>query len=42
VVAWFPVTDLAGLPSDVDGAGGVPDPGPALSRVGERISLAWI
>jgi acetyl esterase/lipase len=28
VVAWFPVTDLAGLPSDVAGAGGVPDPGP--------------
>ena len=29
VVAWFPVTDLAGLPSDVADAGGVPDPGPA-------------
>jgi acetyl esterase/lipase len=28
VVAWFPVTDLAGLPSDVACAGGVPDPGP--------------
>ena len=28
VVAWFPVTDLAGLPADVAGAGGVPDPGP--------------
>jgi acetyl esterase/lipase len=28
VVAWFPVTDLAGLTSDVAGAGGVPDPGP--------------
>jgi acetyl esterase/lipase len=28
VVAWFPVTDLAGLPSDVASAGGVPDPGP--------------
>jgi acetyl esterase/lipase len=28
VVAWFPVTDLAGLPSDVADAGGVPDPGP--------------
>jgi acetyl esterase/lipase len=28
VVAWFPVTDLAGLPSDIAAAGGVPDPGP--------------
>jgi acetyl esterase/lipase len=28
VVAWFPVTDLAGLPADVAAAGGVPDPGP--------------
>jgi acetyl esterase/lipase len=28
VVAWFPVTDLAGMPSDVEAAGGVPDPGP--------------
>ena len=28
VVAWFPVTDLAGLPSDVAAAGGAPDPGP--------------
>ena len=28
VVAWFPVTDLAGLPSDVAEAGGVPDAGP--------------
>jgi acetyl esterase/lipase len=28
VVAWFPVTDLAGLVSDVAAAGGVPDPGP--------------
>lgn len=28
VVAWFPVTDLAGLPSDVAGACGVPDRGP--------------
>jgi acetyl esterase/lipase len=28
VVAWFPVTDLAGLPSDIVDAGGVPDPGP--------------
>ncbi len=28
VVAWFPVTDLAGLPSDLTDAGGVPDPGP--------------
>jgi acetyl esterase/lipase len=28
VVAWFPVTDLAGMPSDVAEAGGVPDPGP--------------
>jgi acetyl esterase/lipase len=28
VVAWFPVTDLAGLPGDVAAAGGVPDPGP--------------
>jgi acetyl esterase/lipase len=28
VVAWFPVTDLAGLPSDIVAAGGVPDPGP--------------
>lgn len=28
VVAWFPVTDLAGLGSDVQGAGGTPDPGP--------------
>jgi len=28
VVAWFPVTDLAGLLSDVAAAGGVPDPGP--------------
>jgi acetyl esterase/lipase len=27
-VAWFPVTDLAGLPSDVAEAGGEPDPGP--------------
>ncbi len=25
VVAWFPVTDLAGLPSDVADAGGLPD-----------------
>jgi acetyl esterase/lipase len=28
VVAWFPVTDLAALTSDVADAGGVPDPGP--------------
>jgi acetyl esterase/lipase len=28
VVAWFPVTDLAGLPADVAEAGGVSDPGP--------------
>jgi acetyl esterase/lipase len=28
VVAWFPVTDLAGLPADVADAGGVPDSGP--------------
>jgi acetyl esterase/lipase len=28
VVAWFPVTDLAGLLSDVTEAGGHPDPGP--------------
>ncbi len=28
VVAWFPVTDLVGMPSDVAAAGGVPDPGP--------------
>ena len=28
VVAWFPVTDLAGLPSDIMAAGGVADPGP--------------
>jgi acetyl esterase/lipase len=28
VVAWFPVTDLAGLPSDVTDAGGMPDAGP--------------
>jgi acetyl esterase/lipase len=28
VVAWFPVTDLAGLAADVAAAGGVPDPGP--------------
>ena len=28
MVAWFPVTDLAGLPSDIAAAGGVPDPGP--------------
>jgi acetyl esterase/lipase len=28
VVAWFPVTDLAGLPTDMAGAGGVPDHGP--------------
>jgi acetyl esterase/lipase len=28
VVAWFPVTDLSGLPSDVAEAGGVPDHGP--------------
>jgi acetyl esterase/lipase len=28
VVAWFPVTDLAGLPDDVAEAGGRPDPGP--------------
>jgi acetyl esterase/lipase len=28
VVAWFPVTDLAGLPADVADAGGLPDPGP--------------
>jgi acetyl esterase/lipase len=28
VVAWFPVTDLLGLPSDVAAAGGVPDTGP--------------
>ncbi len=34
VVAWFPVTDLAGLPSDVADAGGVPDPGPQ-SREGQ-------
>jgi acetyl esterase/lipase len=27
-VAWFPVTDLAGLPADVADAGGAPDPGP--------------
>jgi acetyl esterase/lipase len=27
-VAWFPVTDLAGMPSDVAGAGGEPDAGP--------------
>ena len=28
VVAWFPVTDLPGLPADIADAGGVPDPGP--------------
>jgi acetyl esterase/lipase len=28
VVAWFPVTDLAGLTADVAAAGGTPDPGP--------------
>jgi dipeptidyl aminopeptidase/acylaminoacyl peptidase len=28
VVAWFPVTDLAALPSDIADAGGVPDLGP--------------
>jgi acetyl esterase/lipase len=28
VVAWFPVTDLLGLPSDVAAAGGAPDAGP--------------
>ena len=28
VVAWFPVTDLLGLPADVAAAGGTPDPGP--------------
>lgn len=28
VVAWFPVTDLAGLAAGVAAAGGVPDPGP--------------
>src|SRR5581483_10197332 len=28
VVAWFPVTDLPGLLSDVAAAGGTPDPGP--------------
>jgi acetyl esterase/lipase len=27
-VAWFPVTDLLGLPSDVAAAGGAPDAGP--------------
>jgi acetyl esterase/lipase len=27
-VAWFPVTDLAGMPSDLLAAGGVPDLGP--------------
>jgi acetyl esterase/lipase len=27
IVAWFPVTDLAGLPGDVADAGGTPDPG---------------
>jgi acetyl esterase/lipase len=27
-VAWFPVTDLAGMPSDLAAAGGVPDLGP--------------
>jgi dipeptidyl aminopeptidase/acylaminoacyl peptidase len=28
VVAWFPVTDLAGLAGDVVAAGGILDPGP--------------
>jgi acetyl esterase/lipase len=28
VVAWFPVTDLTGLLSDIEDAGGVPDAGP--------------
>ncbi len=28
VVAWFPITDLAGLPSDITDAGGSPDRGP--------------
>jgi acetyl esterase/lipase len=28
VVAWFPVTDLAGLPTDVAAIGGGPEPGP--------------
>jgi len=28
VVAWFPVTDLPGLPADVAAAGGTPDAGP--------------
>lgn len=27
-VAWFPVTDLLGMPSDLAAAGGVADPGP--------------
>jgi acetyl esterase/lipase len=34
VVAWFPVTDLAGLPADVAAAGGVPDPGPDSREAG--------
>jgi acetyl esterase/lipase len=28
VVAWFPVTDLLGMPADIAGAGAVPDTGP--------------
>ena len=36
VVAWFPVTDLAGMPSDVAAAGGAPDAGPDGWRPGSR------
>ncbi len=39
VVAWFPVTDLAGLPSDVAEAGGEPDAGPE-SREAQLLGAA--
>jgi acetyl esterase/lipase len=41
VVAWFPVTDLAGLPSDVAAAGGAPDPGPDSREARLLGAPAW-
>lgn len=41
VVAWFPVTDLVGLPSDVANAGGVPDRGPDSREAKLLGAPAW-
>ena len=41
VVAWFPVTDLVGMPSDVAHSGGVPDRGPDSREAQLLGAPAW-